>query len=123
MNQLQWFDTYRKCSNLQKVYQDIYNIDNSKESINQSLATCIDYFLKQWFIPDSLVYSISKTFFERINAQIKINNNINSELINLINNYIFLYTYESPSSTMVYFLERLHIYCDYLEKKPLNRVR
>ena len=117
MNVVHWFDTYRKCKNLQQVYQDIENIHNTVQSVEIGLFSCEEYFKKNWFTPDSLIRSLSSLFIERTKIQ-HIQSKIQSKrnISQLMSSYIYQKTYTSDvSSSMSYFLEQLHTFCDELE--------
>jgi len=114
MNLIHWFDTYRKCENLQQVYQDIYNINEALPSLQKALETCTSYFSQSSFTPNSLISSLCDLLSERIISLNQVSTLQKKRAKTLLSDHIFTLTYTSTSSSVGYFVERLHRVCDWL---------
>ena len=121
MNMTHGFDTYRKCKNLQQLYHDIYSIKSTTASVKTALFSCSEYFTNTPFTPDSLITSISNLLIEKIQEFIT-RNNAKKTIETIVTQHIYDLTYSSTSSSIWFFIEHLHKFCDSLETvKPKKR--
>jgi|GEM_PF-5819082 len=115
MNMTHGFDTYRKCKNLQQLYHDIYSIKSTLESVQTALFSCSEYFASTSLTPDSLITSISTLLKQRIQEHISIHKTKRA-VHALITQHIYDLTYSHKSSSLGFFIEHLHQFCDSLEQ-------
>ncbi len=109
------FTTYRPHYWLEKTYSALYNINWSLSGLERAVYTCIEYLFANSYTPNLLIDSFVKELevsLEKIN-----NKNDLQAILQQLSDYIYKYTYKSSSSSVEYFLWRLHTICDYLEKK------